>query len=608
MWNKWFLFKKKNIPIKIINRTLSLMANRGPDNQKYLLRKVKDKSLGLLHSRLSIIDLKNRSNQPMIYEDYTIIFNGELYNYIELKKILKEKGHKFSTNSDTEVIIRSYAQFGEKCVNYFTGMWSFAIWDNKKKKLFLSRDIFGEKPLYIYNNSNGIYFGSEIKFINSLLENSLTFNHKMITTNLLCGFKSINKKNDTYFNNVYSIYPGQNLTVDLNLKFKKDTYWEPKISINKKMTYEYAVENTLDKIKKSLFYRLRSDVPIAFCLSGGIDSSFLASIAKKEFNKNINTFSIIDHDSRYNEYENIKFLNKDLESKGHLIYLKKYEKNFFKNLKEINNYHDSPISTISYYIHYLLTKKIKSENFKVSISGVGADEIFSGYYNHFLYFFNSLRNSKLLNENIKDWKKNISSNVRNIKFKDPMFFINNPKSRELIYEDNSVFFKNKITRIFKEKNFTTDLLRNRMLNELFHEIVPVILKHDDANSMFNSIENRSPYLDKELFEFSMNIPSNFLISGKVQKKILRDCSKGILNDRIRNYNKKIGFNASISSLVDFGNKKNVEFYLNENSQLSEIVNFKKLKKFINNHNENIPNEISKFIFSIISTRIFMNDL
>ena len=129
-----FFLKKKNIPIKIINRTLSLMANRGPDNQKYLLRKVKDKSLGLLHSRLSIIDLKNRSNQPMIYEDYTIIFNGELYNYIELKKILKEKGHKFSTNSDTEVIIRSYSQFGEKCVNYFIGMWSFAIWDNKKKK------------------------------------------------------------------------------------------------------------------------------------------------------------------------------------------------------------------------------------------------------------------------------------------------------------------------------------------------------------------------------------------------------------------------------------------------------------------------------------------
>ena len=603
-----FFLKKKNIPIKIINRTLSLMANRGPDNQKFLIRKVKDKSLGFLHSRLSIIDLKDRSNQPMIFGDYSIIFNGELYNYIELRKILKEKGHKFLTNSDTEVLVRCYAQFGEECVNYFVGMWSFAIWDNRKKKLFLSRDIFGEKPLYVHSNSNGIYFGSEIKFINSLLENHLIINQSMIARNLLYGFKSIHKKNQTYFKKVYSVNPGQNLIIDLDFNIKKETYWKPKISINKKMTYETAVENCFDKIKKSLTYRLRSDVPVAFCLSGGIDSSFLASIAKKELNKSITTFSVIDDDDRYNEYENIKIINKDLNSKNHLLHLKKHKKNFFKNLKEVNNYHDSPISTISYYIHYLLTKKIKSKNFKVSISGVGADEIFTGYYNHFLYFFNSIQKSNSLKENIKDWKKNISANVRNVNFKNPMHFIKNPDYGKFIYEDNSFFFKNKTVRKFREKNFTTDLLRNRMLNELFYEIVPVILKHDDANSMFNSVENRSPYLDKELFEFSMNIPSHFLISGKIQKKILRDSSKGILNDQIRNYNKKIGFNASINSLIDLKNKKNVEFYLNENSQLSEIINLRRLKKFIYNYNKSLPNEISKFIFSIISTKIFLNEL
>ena len=154
---------------EIINKSLFLMKNRGPDDQSFCHLKVNNSlNIYLLHSRLSIIDLKNRSNQPFKKKHITLVFNGEIYNYKEIKKDLEELGYKFYTESDTEVLANAYLQYGERCVDYFEGMWAFAIWDDKIKKLFLSRDRFGEKPLFYYKNQKGIYFGSEIKFIKSL--------------------------------------------------------------------------------------------------------------------------------------------------------------------------------------------------------------------------------------------------------------------------------------------------------------------------------------------------------------------------------------------------------------------------------------------------------
>ena len=187
----------------------------------------------MLHARLSILDVEKRSNQPFEDGPYKLIYNGEIYNYLEIKKELIKKNYKFKTQSDTEVLLKSYIEYGEKCVNYFDGMWSFCIWDSNKKKMFLSRDIFGEKPLYYIKNNNSFIFGSEIKFIKSLLNEQLALNKIKINDFLFNGYKSLNKKNDTFYKKIISLEPGNNLVIDQNFRQKNINFGDPK----KKITF-----------------------------------------------------------------------------------------------------------------------------------------------------------------------------------------------------------------------------------------------------------------------------------------------------------------------------------------------------------------------------------
>ena len=293
-----------------IKNTFKLMKNRGPDNYGLFSENIgNDKCIKLLHSRLSIIDLTSKANQPLTSGGSTLIFNGEIYNYLELKDDLEKYNYKFTTNSDTEVLLKSYLRYGEKCVKYFNGMWSFAIWDSQKKELFLSRDIFGEKPLFYYE-TKGIYFGSEIKFIQSLSQKKLEVNYKKVLDNLGNGYKSLFKNNQSYFKNVFRLDNAENMHINQNLKISIKKYWTPKLNVNNDQNLKEIIKNTKERLLRSIELRLRSDVPIALSLSGGIDSSLIASIIKKEFNQNIDTFSIIDSDSRYDERINIDILKK----------------------------------------------------------------------------------------------------------------------------------------------------------------------------------------------------------------------------------------------------------------------------------------------------------
>ncbi len=488
-------------------------------------------------------------------------------------------------------------------------MWSFAIWDLKNKKLFLSRDPFGEKPLYFFKNEKCFFFGSEIKFIKSLCNINFDKNRELLHDNLFLGYKSLNKSNKTFYNNIYSLENSHNLSIDLDLNLNKKKYWEPNINFKNNMRSDEASEGVNFYLLKSLGIRMRSDVPIAFCLSGGVDSGLLASHAKKSFNKDISTFSIIDDDERYNEKDNIEIICEDLKSKTNFINLKKENRIFLDRLKQLTKYHDGPIATLSYYVHSFLSESISKNNFKVSISGTGADEIFTGYFEHYLLHLQTLSNSEFFEKNLKDWEKFIKPNIRNEFLKDPLIYIKNPKYRDNIYEKkfNLIKYSNfSNNNEFKENHYTDELLRNRMLNELFHEVVPVILKHDDLNSMFFSVENRSPYLDRDLLNFSLTIPPNLLINNGFQKKVLRDSAKGVLNENIRNFRQKKGFNASISSVIDLNDQYIYDFIFDENSEISELINLNQLKKDIKK--DYIPNHISKMLFSILTTKMFMEQI
>ena len=596
---------------KKITSTLELMKNRGPDSSNFIQRECEKAQVSLLHSRLSIIDLNKRADQPFIFNNYAIIFNGEIYNYKELRKEL-EIYFKFETESDTEVLIKSYIKYGKSCVNKFIGMWAFVIIDFNKREVFISRDPFGEKPFYFFLDNKSFYFGSEIKYILNLTNKKLKINEKKINNYLFNGYKSVHKNEETFFNKVYSLEPSTNIELDFELNFKKNKYWIPKINIlntNKNFCLAECYERADFLIKKSLKYRMISDVPVAFCLSGGIDSSYLASIASKTFNQDISTFSLVDSDERYNEIENINSTVEDIKCNSQIVFFDKDKKYFFENIDKQVKYHDSPISTLSYYIHNFLTKKISDFKFKVSISGVGCDELFTGYYAHFLQDFASTEDNKILDEKINAWKKFILPKLRNKGLTNPMHYIDNPNDRKLIYEENFNLKKysvqpNQITN-FNERNFCKDLLRNRMLNELFYEVIPPILKHDDLNSMYYSIENRSPFLDRELFEFALSIPTEHLIKNGYQKNIIRNASVKTLNDKVRLDRNKKGFNASINSLIDFKVQENLDSIFDIHSPASEFVNLSKLKqetKF-----DNIPNHLSKFIFSILNTNSFIKN-
>ncbi len=588
---------------KIIN-TLELMKNRGPDHRDYRLFKKNNTHIYLLHSRLSIIDLDIRSNQPFIFKNYTLVFNGEIYNYIEVRKELEKLGHTFATDSDTEVLLKAYIEYGEDCVNKFNGMWAFAIWDENKQKLFLSRDRFSEKPLYYFKDISGFYFASEVKAIQSLLENKLEVDHDFLKRYLIYGYKSIYKTPQTYFKNIRELSYASNMSINLNNDIEEYRYWFPEHK-ESKMKLDDAIEGTRHHLLKSVELRLRADVPIAFCLSGGIDSSGLVSIAKKAFDYDVATFSIIDSDERYNEAVNIEATINDLNCKNHLVNLK-YD-NMLKRLTDLIKYHDSPISTITYLVHSMLSEKISREGYKISVSGTSADELFTGYYDHFNLHLYEMRNNKNFNKYLNDWKKYPGKFVRNPYLVDPKLYFKDQNIRDHNYL-NSDDFLSYLTEPFlieiTEENYSDSLLRNRMLNELFHEATPVILHEDDHNSMLFSIENRSPYLDVELFNFAYSIPNDLLIHNGYGKYILRESLKGILNDQVRLDRKKKGFNVSIESLFNFDDKKTLEFFLDD-SPIFEFVNRNKIETLLKN--KNFKNSYKKFIFNFINSKIFMEN-
>ena len=593
----------KTISSNVINETLSLMNKRGPDSQKFSHYTFRGKNIYLLHSRLSIIDLGSRANQPFIYKHATIIYNGEIYNYVEVRDNLIKKGYKFKTNSDTEVLLKAYIEYGEGCVNYFNGMWSFAIWNNKTKKLFLSRDRFGEKPFYFFQDNNGFYFASEIKAIQSLLNEKLKINYNQIKRYLVYGYKFLNKTPETYFERIHKLDSATCATINSKNDLKLYKYWNPKSNI-KKMSLSEAIEGTKHYLFESMRLRLRADVPLAFCLSGGVDSASLASIAKKKFNYDVTTFSIIDNDNRYNELDNIKATIKDLDCKNYLIYLN--HEDAIGRLNDLVSYHDAPLATISYLIHSMLSEKINDYNYKISISGTSADELFTGYYDHFNLYLYEMRNSPNYQNYLNDWKENTGKFVRNPFLKNPELYFNDQTIRNHNHL-NSDLFKSYLVDDFSmeitESIYDNSLLRNRMLNELFHEATPIILNEDDLNSMRFSIENRSPYLDVNLFDFAYSIPNELLIQNGYGKFILREAMEGILNEKVRLDRRKKGFNASIQSLLNFNDKSTIDFLLQE-GPIFDIIKKNKIESLFNN--QSYKNSENKFIFNFINTKIFLD--
>lgn len=591
---------------KLLN-TKKVLGFRGPDNSGESVRQSDNGIfITLIHTRLSILDLDKRANQPMKYNNIDLVFNGEIYNFLEIKEVLSRE-FDFLTNCDTEVILKLLHKKGIKSLKECEGMFALGYFDLCKNKLFLARDRFGEKPIFYYKDSDGsFYFGSEPKAIFALLGSKLSVDLEHCRRFLINGYKSLYKNKYSFFKNLNEVSPGYCLEIDTSGKLL--TYpWKSvdKFSQKHDMSYQEAVKGTKEKLISSMEKRLRADVPIAFCLSGGIDSNALIGIAKNLFNYDVHGFTIMNRDERYEEKDMVDYAVKTQNLKHTGIPVNK--NNFLENLSKIIRYHDSPISTISYYAHWLLMEAISKRGYKVSVSGTGADEIFSGYYDHHLAYLSEIssENIKFFEQSKSNWEKNIKPFVRNPYLQNFDYLIKNPCSRSHIFLNSNEYSKYltyPFHENFEEKIYTPYLLRNRMANELFHESVPVILHEDDLNSMFFSIENRSPYLDGELFEWSQKVPTKHLIRNSFTKSILRDSIRDFVPNKIIDNPRKVGFNVPIDDYIDFQDE-DVMNELSKSSPIEEIIRVDLINNLLKNSKRS--NEESKFIFNYLSTRYFL---
>ena len=526
--------------LKKINR------HRGPDNIKIF----NGNNYSLIFRRLSIIDTSSNANQPFHNENQKIslVFNGEIYNYIELKKELIKK-YEFNTNSDTEVILKSYEEWGIEFVKKLRGMFSIILFDNSLNKIFFIRDRLGQKPLYYTFVNKILIASSEIKDILFLLRKlkiPIAEEKNVVNKYLFRGWADDNNK--SFFKNIFQFQAGT-YTVYKNKKLSKPkSYWKLNLNLSKKFHPKLLKKKLIQNIK----IHLRSDVSIATTLSGGMDSGSIVKISTK-FIKNLTAFSL--KNSFGDESKTIDKLINKLKINHHYINTEKlYKKNSFRDLIKSQ---DEPIVSASHFDQYLLRKKIKSMGFKVLLVGEGGDEVFGGYLRLVIAYICELEKKKIPSDKIfYNIKKYFGVDKKEFMLKIREFIDKQNKKNDiedispfLFLRDKTDISKNlryKNPYFYKEKNIFKKCLRQQMLER----DLPHIVRAEDRISMANSIENRSPFLDHELIEFILNHNTKYFVKEGIPKFMLRKSMSNILPKEYLDY-KKTGRPGNEKLLLQF---------------------------------------------------------
>ncbi|PPR42947.1 MAG: Asparagine synthetase [glutamine-hydrolyzing] 1 [Alphaproteobacteria bacterium MarineAlpha8_Bin1] len=536
------------------------LSHRGPDSKGIWA----EEDIILGHSRLAVLDTNKRSNQPMLSNDrrYVIVFNGEIYNFREIKFELKKRGMIFKTNSDTEVLLSAYKVWGEELVLKLNGMFAFAIWDRELKSLFLARDRIGEKPLYYKLKKDAIIFSSEF----DVLINK--FDQSKINKNKIFEFLEYNyvSNSKTLFDDINQLPPGHILIKKRGGEIKIKSYWnildcfKKKIKISEKDA-AYRISELIDESTK---LRMISDVPLGIFLSGGIDSAVITSSMKKVSN-NLKILSVGFKDQSYDESA---FADETAQSLG-CSAQKIFIDNNKNNIESAINCAAKNLLADNSAIPFWLMSKEAKKYVKVSLTGDGADEMFAGYetyiadklaYKYLRYvpqkFWKIL--TKIIKKSLPVSFTKISSDFKLRQFingiqedwpdthfswrkifnKDDMQGLLNP---ELLREYNNNNFSHG-KNLFSDK---LDNLDNALLSDIKTWLVDCLLIKADRMSMAHGLEVRAPFLDHKLVEFVASLPSNLKLKGFTKKYILKNSQKNRLNSKILK-RKKSGFNAPIN--------------------------------------------------------------
>ena len=536
-----------------LQKMADVLKHRGPDGEGFWINS--NQRCGFGHRRLAILDLSDAGRQPMHYLGrYTIVYNGEIYNYRELKNDLMKQGYTFRSTGDTEIILAAYDCYKEKCLDYFDGMFAFAMWDEKEQVLFCARDRFGEKPFYYTQYNGDFYFGSEMKALwaAGIPKNT---DQKILLNYLSLGYvQNAAEKSQTFYTDIFSLSPAHYLLIDLKEKsFRLHQYWNIDKQASIKINEKDAIEQLDQYLTASVFKRLRSDVPVGVSLSGGLDSSTICSfIHKISPSKKLHSFSAVFPGFEKDESAYIKEVADKFDIQMHQVNPTPY--GLVEEFEKIAHHQEEPFPSSSIYAQYKVFQLARQNKVPVLLDGQGADETLAGYHKYLHWYlqevFSRNRFLKLKKERDALLKNKIKVqwNVKN------MAAAYLPSHAAIVLE------KQEYLRVLKNDDISKNLLdaiKGREWDGIHKPIITKLndilyfntmcngmeelLRFSDRNAMAHGIEVRLPFLNADLVKFIFSLPSDLKISNGFTKYILRKLMQHDLPENIVWRTDKIGF-------------------------------------------------------------------
>lgn len=538
------------------------IAHRGPDGEGHWISENEQVAFG--HRRLAIIDLSEHGKQPMHYrERYSITFNGEIYNYIELKEILLQKGYTFESTSDTEVLLALYDLEKEQCLEKLDGMFAFAIFDNQENQVFFARDRFGEKPFYYTYFNQALYFGSEMKALWATGIPKTPCKQRIFDYLAFDRIESYEKPETTFFEGIFQLKPAHYARIDLAHPDRviQQQYWKIDLTQRSSCSFEEAQKEFKRLLTKSIERRLRSDVPVGSSLSGGLDSSSIVALIHqlKSAGQNQHTFSARFPNFKKDEGTYIDLMNRQTGSQAHAVFCTPELLN--ETMPRLFGIQEEPFGSTSIAAQFHVMKLAKESGITVLLDGQGADEYLAGYSPFYLNYAAELRTSG--KRALKHFQKAYLNHFGVPLVTGRTFWIdaNYPNLRDTIRKwknraQTPSYFKQFSDRFLQSvstgeyKTGFSNHLNQALVNALTKNSLQTLLRYADRNSMANSREVRLPFLSHELVEFVFSLPSSYKIHDVWTKAILRYSLDDVLPEAITWRKEKVGFEPPNYKAVD----------------------------------------------------------
>lgn len=525
----------EEVPVRAM---MAALKHRGPNDEGFFA----EGNTGFGFVRLSILDLSQAGHQPMFSHDgrYVMVFNGEIFNYIEIREELKALGHVFRTQADSEVLLASFAEWGEDCLHRFNGMWAFAIYDREKKEVFIARDRYGIKPFYYCVLGQKFIFASEIPAILKVLPSKPTPNNQAIFDYL--AFSRTDHTADTFFSEVKKLQHGHCLRVaDGKWEIKK--WYDLRSQARAAEPFKNAQE-FLDLFRSSISLRLRSDVPVGVCLSGGLDSSSIVSVLAKDFQKeDIHTFSAVYEKGQAGDER--EFIDEYRPVLKNMFFTTPGPSSLANDLDNFIKAHGEPIPSTSPYAQFKVME-LARQHVVVTLDGQGADEEMAGYHYFFGYFFKDLLRKARLGKLASELLQYLVKHRSLYGVKSFVFFLLPKQFRTGLRVREKGYIHPEFARLYQNNNtvssglYAANSLNDALLDHFEYKLEH-LLKWEDRNSMWFSLEARVPFLDYRLVERLLATSQNLVIRNGMTKHLLREAMKGVLPEKIRMRRDKVGF-------------------------------------------------------------------